>query len=63
MSVEPPDPPAQDLNLDGALGWLPRFTAVGFQVDSGVVAKGTLPGPQTLPLVDYADGAFDFTHH
>lgn len=60
MTVEPPDPPAEDLNWDEVLAWLPRFTHAGFHAGQWAGGEEHAPGVRTMPWVDYTDDVLEF---
>lgn len=62
MSVDPPQPPAEDLDWNQVLAWLPRFNAAEFR--AGVWAGGgedREPGVFTMPFVAYSDDVMTFS--
>jgi hypothetical protein len=60
MDVELPKPPAEDVNWDGILAWLPHFTAEEFQAGRWAGGEEVAPGVRPMPWVDYADDVADF---
>jgi hypothetical protein len=62
MTVEPPDPAAEDLNWDEVLAWLPRFTHARFHAGQWAGGEEQAPGVRTLPWVDYTSDVLEFIH-
>lgn len=60
MTVEPPDPPAEDINWNEVLAWLPRFTHAGFHAGQWAGSEEDPPGSRTMPSVGYADDVLEF---
>ena len=60
MRVEPPRPPAAELNWDGVLAWLPRLTDAGFHAGRWAGGQELASGAQAMPWVDYADDVLEF---
>ena len=60
MTVEPPDPPAEDLNWEEVLAWLPTFAHAGFHPGHWSRGEEQAPGVRTIPWVDYADDVLEF---
>jgi len=61
MAVEPPNPPAEDLNWDEVLAWLPRFTHARFRAGHWAGGEEHAPGVRPMPSVDYTDDVLGFT--
>ena len=62
MTVEPPDPPAEDINWHEVLAWLPRFTHAEFHAGQWAGGEERAPGGRTMPWVDYSDDVLEFIH-
>ena len=60
MMVEPPDPPAADINWDEVLAWLPNFTHAGFHAGKWAGSEEHAPGVRAMPWVGYTDDVLVF---
>ena len=62
MTVQPPDPPAVDLDWDRIVAWRPRLTVADFEAGRWAGGEEHTPGVLTMPWVDYTDDVLDFIH-
>ena len=63
MSVDPPQPPAEDLDWSRVLAWLPRFSAPEFRAGEWAGGEEREPGVFTMPFVAYSEEVREFIGH